>query len=297
MMKRAQMLLLLLAVLGLLTLSMASCGGGEEDDDLAEDDASPAESAGAKYTPSGNEGTVTGTIAFTGAVPEPISISMDADATCGAANPNAVVEDVVVKDGKLGNVFIYVKDGKTADDGKNIANLTFDVPTETKTLDQKGCHYTPHVIGVMVGQKLSVTNSDKTSHNVNVQAKSNPQFNQSQTTGAPPIEKTFVRAETLIPVKCQVHPWMKSYIGVVKHPFHAVSGEDGTYEIKGLPAGTYTLVAWHEKLGEKTQSVTVGAKESKAQDFSFGGGATTSLQPGGSFEMLPALDLPMLGGH
>ncbi|HVF28707.1 MAG TPA: carboxypeptidase regulatory-like domain-containing protein [Pyrinomonadaceae bacterium] len=293
--KRARFLIMLFAALCLLSFAVAC--GSDEDDDIAEDDeAAPTEAAsGVKYKPSGNEGTLAGTIAFDGAPPAPKPISMDADAAC--ANPSATVEDLVVKDGRLQNVFIYIKDGKTTDGGRNITALAFDPPAEARVLDQKGCQYTPHVVGIQTGQKLSVLNSDQTSHNVNVQAKSNPQFNQSQPNNAAPIEKTFARAETLIPVKCNVHPWMKSYINVMRHPFYAVSAADGKFEIKNVPPGTYNVVAWHETLGEKTQSVTVGAKESKTQDFSFAGKGTTASFGGSSLEILPALDFPMLGKH
>lgn len=285
---------MLFAALCLLSLAVA-CGSDEEEDIGEEDEAAPTEAAtGVKYAPSGNEGSLAGTIAFEGAPPTPKPISMDADAAC--SNPNATVEDVVVKDGKLQNVFIYIKDGKLTDGGRNVAAFAFDPPAEARVLDQKGCQYTPHVIGIQTGQKLDVTNSDPTAHNVNVQAKNNPQFNQSQANGAAPIVKTFARAETLIPVKCNVHPWMKSFINVMRHPFYAVSAPDGKFEIKGVPPGTYNVVAWHETLGEKTQSVTVAVKESKTQDFSFAGkGATSSLSS--SLEILPALDFPMIGGH
>ena len=110
-----------------------------------------------------------------------------------------------------------------------------------------------------------------------------------QAQGAPPIERKFPRAETLIPVKCNQHPWMKANIGVLAHPYFAVSGKDGSYTIKNVPPGTYTMVFWHETKGEQTQSVTIAAKESKTQDMTFKGGATaqaTSMQIG------PALVLP-----
>ncbi|HEX8473791.1 MAG TPA: carboxypeptidase regulatory-like domain-containing protein [Pyrinomonadaceae bacterium] len=297
--KSARMLAALLLALSLMTFS-AACGGGDDDEeDIAEEDAAGAtETAGVKYAPTGNEGSVTGTIAFAGTAPAPKSISMDQDPVCSSSNPNALAEDLVVKDGKLQNVFVYVKDGKTAD-GKNITALAFDPPAQPAVLDQKGCHYVPHVLGIQTGQKLSVTNSDQTAHNVNVQANSNPKFNKSQPPAAAPIEQAFNRAETLIPVKCNQHPWMKSYIGVLKHPFFGVSGEDGKFEIKGLPPGTYTLVAWHERYGDKQQqaSVTIGQKETKTQDFSFAATTASNTLSGGTLQLMPALELPMLGQH
>ena len=146
--------------------------------------------------------------------PTPKKIDTSADPVCGQASPNLSTEDTVVKDGKLANSFIYLKDGTTAD-GTKITEITFPVPTEAVTLDQKGCHYVPHVMGLQANQKLKITNSDPTQHNIHPTPKSNPEWNQTQPNGAPPIEKTFARAEVLIPVKCNQHPWMKSYIGVL----------------------------------------------------------------------------------
>ncbi|HVF50934.1 MAG TPA: carboxypeptidase regulatory-like domain-containing protein [Pyrinomonadaceae bacterium] len=292
--KRARMLVALFVALCLLSLTFA-CSKGEDDEE--EDEAADTQGpTGIKYAPTGNEGTLSGSVAFTGEAPAPKTISMDQDAVCSQTNPNAVAEDISIKDGKVQNVFVYVKDGKTAD-GKDIKLLAFDPPAQATVLDQKGCQYVPHILGIQTRQKLSVTNSDQTTHNINLQAKSNPSFNQSQTQGAAPIEKTFNRAEVIIPVKCNQHPWMKSYVAVLGHPFHAVSGPDGKFEIKGLPPGTYTVVAWHERMKEQTQSVTVAAKESKTQDFTFTSATAANTVQGGSLEMMPALELPMIGGH
>lgn len=286
-------LLALLVMLSLLSLAVACGSSDDEADD--EDNSNATETAGTAYKPSGNEGTITGTIAFTGAAPATKSISMDADPVCSSTNPNAHAEDVVVNDGKLQNVFIYVKDGKTAD-GKSLASFKFDPPSPDATLDQHGCQYRPHVLGMMSTQKLKVINSDQTTHNVNVQPKSNQGFNQAQQQGAPPISKDFPRAEVVIPIKCNQHPWMKSYLNVMRTPFFGLSGADGKFEIKNVPPGTYTVVAWHEKFGEKTMSVTVGAKESKTQDFAYDG-AAASARGKGSLEVLPAIEFPMLSHH
>ena len=295
-MDRKRALIALLVALCLLSFAVA-CGGSDADEEDDEEAGAVAEeTTGQKYTPSGNEGTLAGSVNFTGTPPEPKPISMTADQVCASSNPNAVAEEVKVSDGKLQNVFVYVKDGKTSD-GKNFANLAFDAPGQPQVLDQKGCQYVPHVLGIQTKQKLTVLNSDPTAHNVNVQGKSNPSFNQSQPPGAAPIEKVFDRPEVLVPVKCNQHPWMKSYIGVMRHPFYAVSGPDGRFEIKGLPAGTYTVVAWHERFPEQSQSVTVGAKETKTQDFSFAGAAALNEPQGGSLELMPAIEFPMLGRH
>ena len=274
----------------------SSCSKPATND--AAPDTNSTASTGTAYTSKGDEGTVTGAIAYTGTAPAPKKIDSSADPVCGQSNPNLVTEDTVVKDGKLANAFIYIKDGALAD-GTKITAINFPTPTEAVTLDQKGCHYVPHVLGLQANQKLRITNSDPTQHNIHPTPKSNPEWNQTQPNGAPPIEKTFARAEVLIPVKCNQHPWMKSYIGVLKHPFYAVSAEDGTFTIKGVPPGTYTVAAWFEKGGpngtEKTIQVTVPANGSGKADFSFGE-ATASSQAGG-LQMMPALEFPMLGRH
>ena len=248
------------------------------------------------YKATGKEGTISGAIAYAGTAPAPKPIDTSADPVCASKNPNLATDDNVVKDGKLANVFVYIKDGTTAD-GKKIGSFTFATPASDVTLDQSGCHYVPHVIGIQTNQKLKVTNSDPTTHNVHPQPKNNAEWNQSQGVGAAPIEKTFTRAEVLIPVKCNQHPWMKSYVGVMKHPFFAVSSADGTFEIKGVPPGTYTVVAWHEGGAagtEKTMQVTVAANGSAKADFSFGTAPATATGQN-SLEMMPALDVPMVG--
>ena len=277
-----------------LSLSLA-CGG--DDDDLAEDEEEGgAETAAAAYKPSGNEGAIIGVVNMNGTTPERKAISMDADNACAANNPNPLSEDTVVNAGKVQNVFVYVKDGKTAE-GRSLTAYTFAPTAPEVVLDQKGCQYTPHVLGMMNTQKLRVTNSDPTTHNVNAQPKSNQPFNQAQGTGAPAIVKEFPRAEAQIPVKCNQHPWMKAYMHVLRHPYFAVSGADGTFQIAGLPPGTYTVAAWHERFGEKTQSVTVGAKEQKTQDFQFDAAAASLEFRPGSLEVMPAIEFPMLMKH
>jgi hypothetical protein len=295
--KRARLWLAISIMTSLLAFSMA-CGKKEGAADSGGSDNSGGTTAGTKYAPTGNEGTITGKVNLNGEPPAPAKIDMAQDANCASKNPNAVTETVVAKDGKLQNVFVYIKDGTTADN-KKIVDFSFDTPTTEVSLDQVGCHYVPHVIGMQPNQKLKVINSDPTGHNIHALPKSgsgNEEWNESQPGGAPPITKTFKRSEILVPVKCNQHPWMKAYIGVVKHPFYAVSKEDGSFEIKGVPAGTYTVVAWHEKYGEKTAQVKVDAKGSATSDFSFDATASAAVQ-GGSLEMVPAIELPMLMRH
>ncbi len=290
-MKQTKVWLVLTIVLSLLALASA-CGGGKTG---TEEPATPAASGG-KPVPS-DGGTVSGTIAFNGAAPAPKKIDTSADPVCGQKDPNLQTEETVVTDGKLANVFGYIKVGAAAD-GTKVDGYAWPAPSAAAALDQNGCHYRPHVMGVMTGQKLSITNSDPTQHNIHPTPKNNPEWNQTQPNGAPPIEKTFARAEVLIPVKCNQHPWMKAYIGVLKHPLFAVSGADGSFTIKGVPPGTYTVAAWKEGGAtgtEKTMSVTVAANGTAKADFAFGEAATASGNPG--LTMMPALDVPMLGRH
>ncbi|HEY6804992.1 MAG TPA: hypothetical protein VI306_15565 [Pyrinomonadaceae bacterium] len=247
---------------------------------------------------SGATGTISGTISFNGTPPAPKKIDSSADPVCGQRNPNLETEDTVVKDGKLANVFVYIKDGTTTG-GKKIGDFKWEAPSEVAKLDQNGCHYRPHVLGLQVNQKLSITNSDPTQHNIHPTPTNNPEWNQSQPNGAPPIEKTFARSEVVIPVKCNQHPWMKSYIGVVRTPFFAVTDEKGSFTMPKVPAGTYTLAAWREggpKGTEKTIQVKVDANGTATADFSFDA-APVAAQTEGSLQVLPALEFPMLGRH
>ena len=145
---------------------------------------------------------------------------------------------------------------KTGLEGKNFA-----VPDQPVELDQDGCLYMPHVLGIQARQKLKVVTSDKTTHNIHPMPKVNREWNISQPPGADPIMQTFSRPEVSIPVKCNQHPWMRAYIHVVGHPFYAVTGEDGAFEMKGLPPGNYEIEAVQEQYGAMTQKVTVAAKQ------------------------------------
>lgn len=292
--KQTKVWLVLAIALSLLALGSA-CGRGTTTNTVSNNNGGGAGDAG-PYT--GATGTISGVVAYNGTAPAPKKIDTTADPACGKANPNLTTDDTIVTDGKLANVFVYVKEG-TVEGGKKIGDYAWSTPTTAVQLDQKGCHYTPHVIGVQTNQKISITNSDQTQHNIHPTPKNNPEWNQTQANGAPPIEKSFNRAETLIPVKCNQHPWMKAYIGVMKTPFFAVSATNGSYEIKGLPPGTYTVVAWREggaQGTEKTMQVTVAANGSAKADFAFGeGAATTSAKP--SLTMMPALEFPLVHRH
>jgi plastocyanin len=286
--RQTKVWLVLSIALSLLALGSA-CGGGT----TTNKEATPAGTDAAATAYSGPTGTISGVISFNGTPPAPKKIDTTADPVCGQKNPNLTTDDTIVKDGKLANTFVYIKEG-TVENGKKIGEYAWSAPTSEAQLDQNGCHYAPHVLGVMVNQKIKITNSDATQHNIHPTPKLNPEWNQTQANGAPPIEKSFSRSEVLIPVKCNQHPWMKAYIGVMKHPFFKVSNDTGAYEIAGVPPGTYTVVAWREGGAtgeEKTMQVTVPASGSAKADFAFGA-ATSSTIP--SLQMMPALEFPMM---
>jgi plastocyanin len=208
-------------------------------------------------------GNIAGTITFEGTPPTPGVIRMDSDANCVKSGTTSTDETIpIVGDGgAIQNVFVYVKDG--------LGTLRFPIPSTPVVLDQKGCRYVPHVLGVQVGQNLEILNSDPTLHNVHAVPKANQEFNMGQP--LPGIKHThqFSTREVMVPFKCDVHPWMNAWVGVLDHPYFAVTGADGSFSLKGLPPGTYTVEAWHETLGTQTQSVTIGEQESKDISFSF----------------------------
>jgi plastocyanin len=245
----------------ILTMSVSGCSKKSEPTEQPSASAQQAPTAIDQST----VGAITGKISYTGEKPKPKVIHMDTEAACAAANSGPVyTQDLEVNSNNtLKDVFVWVSDG--------LGNSTFAVPTTPAQLDQRGCTYHPHVLGVMAGQQLQILNSDNTTHNIHPMPKENPEWNTSMPPKASPLDKKFNRPETMIPVKCNVHPWMKAYVGVVKNPFFSVTGDDGSFEIKGLPPGEYTISAWQEKLGTQTMKVTVGAKETKTADFSFKG--------------------------
>jgi plastocyanin len=205
---------------------------------------------------------VAGRVLIEGAVPANPPIKMSADPYCLRANTDSKsLERFIVSNGGLDNVFVWVKDG--------LGNYYFDVPTEPVKVDQQGCRYTPHVFGVRAGQPLEISNSDETMHNVNARGEINRPFNVGQFQRGMKNTATFTAQEVMIKFKCDVHPWMNAYAGVVNHPYFAVTKDGGQFELKNLPAGKYTVEAWHEQLGTQTQSVTVADNEAKEITFTF----------------------------
>jgi len=208
-------------------------------------------------------GTVTGKVRFTGAKPLMAKIDMSDESVCKAKYTAPPTEETVVvnPNGTLANVFVYVDSGLPA-------NYAAPAPTEDVVLDQNGCRYHPHVLGIRVGQKLAIKNSDGILHNIKAMGKLNRTFNVSQPTSMT-TERVFTAREVMVPLECNVHGWMQAYLGVLPHPFFAVTGTDGSFSLKGLPPGTYTIKAWHEKYGTQVATVTVTAGGAKTQDFTF----------------------------
>jgi plastocyanin len=249
-------------------LTLAGCGGDEKKAEApkTESAAAPAAAGGGAGVPDeANGGTVTGKVSFDGAKPTAKNIDMSANPVCMRAHSTAQASEEVVINGNntVKYAFVWVKSG--------LPDKNWQTPTAPVVLDQEGCMYKPHVIGVMTGQPIDIKNADPTNHNIHPLPQVNQEWNESQPPGSADKMQSFPRQEVLIPVKCNIHPWMRAYIGVVSHPFFAVTGDDGTYTLKGLPPGTYTIEIVHEKYGKQEQQVTVGAKESKTADFTIKG--------------------------
>jgi hypothetical protein len=254
-----------------LSISVAACGGGGQDaSNTAATSAAPAAQAGQKVDPA-TAGIVQGTVVLDGTAPKNEAIKMNADPVCirEAKGPQFQETYTVGSDGKsLANVFVYVKDG--------LGNYVYDPPTDKPTIDQKECRYHPHVFGMRVGQELTIRNSDPTLHNIHAMPKSNQEFNNGQPIQGMTMTHVFTAKEVMVPFKCDVHGWMNAYVGVLDHPYFAITKDDGKFSLANLPPGTYTIEAWHERLGTQTSSVTLGAKETKDVAFTFKPAATTT---------------------
>jgi len=209
-------------------------------------------------------GNVTGTVKLDGTPPKSRPLNMAAEPACFKEHGSAPVpneEFVTGEAGALANVLIYVKEG--------LGNRVFPTPKEPAVIDQKGCLYRPRIVPLQTGQTLQVTNSDPITHNIHPVPSLNREWNKSQPAGAQAIKETFARVEVAIPVKCNVHPWMRSYFAVISNPYFAVTAKDGKFELNNLPPGNYVIEAWHEKLGTAQEKVTLSAKETKAISFTF----------------------------
>ena len=206
-------------------------------------------------------GSITGTITFEGKAPKMKPLKVDADPICVANNEIEPKKEWLILDENKGvkNVLVFITEG---------LNIDYSPPEEPMVIDQKGCIYSPHVVGIMAGQQLDILNNDGTLHNIHALPKVNKEFNKAQPRSKKKLSVKFEKPEAPFKIKCDVHPWMGAYIGVFDHPCFSVSGDDGTYIISDLKPGEYVIEAWHEKLGSQTANVTV-SDSAAHQDFTF----------------------------
>ena len=236
-----------------------ACGGGGGG---GEGSATMAEPAAPAFDPA-TAGNITGTILLEGTPPAPEEIRMNSDPVCvkEAADTTTTEYYVVGASGGLGNVFVYVKEG--------LEGQSFPAPSGSVQLEQDGCRYIPHVFGIRVGQTLEIVNSDPTLHNIHATPAANDEFNTGQPIQGMVFERTFDSPEVMVPFKCDVHSWMNAYVGVLDHPFFGVTGDDGSFDLSGLPPGDYVVEAWHAMLGTQTQNITVGESATAEVSFTF----------------------------
>lgn len=250
--------------------ALVACGGGGDAGGDAGD--APAATGGEAAAPAAveNAGTISGVINFAGAAPAPEPIDMAAEPDCAARHSSQpMTKSVIAEGGKLANVFIYIKEGLTGD---------YPASGAGPEIDQSGCEYLPHIVGVQTGQQLTFRNSDGLLHNIKAQPTNNRPFNISQPTNMT-SNQTFSQPEIMIPVQCDVHGWMNMYIGVTNHPYFAVSATDGTFTIANVPPGTYTVEAWHERYGVMTQQVTVDPNGASTVTFEYNAGMAGAHVP------------------
>jgi len=250
----------------LLTASIfvvAACGGGGETESTGDAGSMGTTTTTTTTTAAAATATIKGAVMYAGAKPTSPRIKMSADPYCDESNAEPRYDESVIlgPNGELENVFVYIKTG--------LEGQAFDVPAEAVVFDQKSCIYSPHIFGIMAKQELQITNSDATLHNVHATPKNSPEFNVGMPTQGMKITKKFKKAEVMVHIKCEVHPWMSAYAGVLDHPIYAVAGSGGTFSLPMVAAGTYTVEAWHEKLGTSTQEVTVGDGETTEIAFNF----------------------------
>jgi plastocyanin len=237
--------------------ALAACGGSAT---------SPPPAPGPAVSPvdAATAGRIAGRVRFEGVVPAAEVVRIGGDKSCVSLNgadeqPAGAI--IVGQDSALRNVFVYVKTG--------LEKVTFPVPNEPVVIDQQNCRYVPRVLGVRVGQPLQVKNGDPLLHNVRSDPEVNQPFNQGQPVQGMAYTHTFTTREVMVPIKCDVHPWMRANVGALEHPYFAVTGDDGAFALPDLPPGTYTVEAWHERLGTQAKQVILGAKDSKDVDFTF----------------------------
>jgi plastocyanin len=227
--------------------------------------APPPPEGGGKKVDAATTGTLTGRVVFTGTPPPVETIRMNTDPVCAQSGPSVPSDAVQIgATNGVANAFVYVKDGVDP-------AYSFDAPVKAVTLDQKGCRYSPHVVGIRVGQPLDIVNSDPTLHNVHAMPLANQEFNQGQPVQGVAMTKTFTAPEVMVRFVCNVHGWMRAYVGVMTHPFFAVTDADGGFQITGLPAGTYTIGLWHETFGTQEHKVTIEQNQTANLPMTFAG--------------------------
>lgn len=263
-MKMPDAVLFAVPALVVLALSIGGCRGNPENS-LPSGGYTSTSSSAREPVDAATAGSVSGVVKFEGTPRKMRAINMAAVPNCAQLHSSpAMTEDVVLGDnGTLQNVVVYLKG--------DFSRYSFDPPKSSVTIDQKGCGYNPHVLALMTGQELQVVNSDRTAHNINAAPKLNRRWNESQGAGASPFTEVFARAEIGVPVKCNVHTWMKAYISVFSHPYFQVTHEDGSFRIDNVPPGTYTLAAWHELYGTKEQTITIEKKQDETVSLTFTG--------------------------
>jgi plastocyanin len=259
-----------LSILATLALPVlfAACGGGDDADT-----GGAAATSGDTYTVDPAEAAViTGVVRFDGAAPPPEPIDMSDEPTCAEKHSSGPVRERVAvnENGTLRNVFVYVKEG--------LGDRRFATPQQAALIDQDGCVYEPHVSGVQTGQQITFRNSDGLLHNINARPEANRSFNISQPRNMD-TQRSFNQPEVMIPLRCDVHGWMEAYIGVVNHPYFAVTGEDGSFRLENLPPGDYTIEAWHEQYGTQTMQVSVAAQQTAETAFTYNAGMAGAIVP------------------
>ncbi|MBI4866680.1 MAG: carboxypeptidase regulatory-like domain-containing protein [Candidatus Wallbacteria bacterium] len=242
--------------LGVLTAALTGCGGEPAKLEVPKRTATPIDAA--------TVATITGEVSLKGTPPSPKKMKMSGSECTAHHKEPPMDESVIVKDGKLQNVFVHVKSG--------LEKHVFAVPETPKVIDQKGCIFAPHVIGVQVHQPLELRNSDSTLHNFHSLPRNSTGWNIGFPMSGVKELRSVEKAEVMIEFKCDIHGWMKGFIGAVDHPFFAVTGPDGKYELKGLPPGDYEVEAWHETFGTSSQKVKLAAKQTHQLPFVFDSG-------------------------
>lgn len=242
----------------LLVLFLAGCGAKNNDQSIEV----PADTSGGTVDPA-TTGSVKGSVQFSGTVPVTPPISVRGNPECAAYHEGGSVpsEEVLVKNGRTQNVFIYVK--------KGLEGYRFDAPNTPVVIENKNCVYVPHVTGIQVGQPVELLNGDPTLHNIHSYAKNQKAWNLGLPFQNMKQTKKFTNEEVMITLKCDVHPWMIGYVGVLNHPYFAVTNEAGEFELKNLPPGEYVIEAWHEKLGTQSKTIKIGPQETQQIDFQF----------------------------